>query len=372
MFFRIKPDQVFVDQNGDARKYLQPCKVATKIFIPPIIEQVRLLDASVPLFLTEGEKKAIKLNLEGFVCLSAPGVWNFHDPTLRETAGWQLRACFNTIPLKERQVFIIFDLLEFHKQDVLRAKVVLAEMLLARGARVSLLHLSDDEDTRTTTEDMGVDDYLHLYGVDRFREKIVAAAYPYPLDQALDHIGKIDDRAERTRVAGKLLGYYVLTKNPLQKEPIKEILVKNLGFSKKSVNDYDREFRQGRRGRVAPEAPRPETTDMHHEHIRWGNDREFNQRSHELCQSMHRRQLGYRIGNIPTFINAAGELCSIANLDAFRGFLADYFEFYRLDRDDNREFMSPPSSDVSVILNNPTYLQTLREIVAAPDHPVYD
>ena len=372
MFFRLKPDHASIDPTGGARKYLQPRKTATKIYIPPIMDQEKLVDCSAPLFLTEGEKKAIKMNLEGFTCVSAPGVWNFHDPTQRETAGWQLRECFGGIPLAGRQIYIVFDLLEFQKHDVLLAKVTLADMLVARGSEVRLLHLSDDEIVRGVTEDLGIDDYLSRYGVGSFREKILAGAFHYPLGGELERMVKIADGAQRERLARKLLGYYVLIKNPMQKELIKENLVKKLGFSKKFINDYDRESRRGRRNQIAITEEGSETDGKTHEHIRWGNDREFSQRCLELRQSMQRRHLGYRIGNIPTFINAAGELCSIANLEAFRGFLAEYFEFYCLDREGNREFISPPAGDVAVVFNNPTYFDTLREIVATASHPIYD
>ncbi len=61
-----------------------------------------LKDSFFPIYLTEGEFKALKLTQEGFPCLGIPGAWGFS----REK---KLLPDFEAIDLRNRKVFIILD-----------------------------------------------------------------------------------------------------------------------------------------------------------------------------------------------------------------------------------------------------------------------
>ena len=163
---RIKPDAPFTG-SGEKMKYLQPKGASTKIYFPAIVDQNALMDNKISLFVTEGEKKAIKMVKEGYTCLAAPGVWNFHDPHSSKEKR-RLKSCFDSIPLEDRRVYILFDAHEFLKKQVLTAKIALAEMLLKAGAKPYLLHLSDDERVMRSSQDIGIDDYLCRYGKEDF------------------------------------------------------------------------------------------------------------------------------------------------------------------------------------------------------------
>jgi hypothetical protein len=62
-YIRIKIDKPPVI-NGKPAKYLSPKGSSNRLYIPPGVEVV-LKDTSKPLYLTEGEKKALKAWQEG-------------------------------------------------------------------------------------------------------------------------------------------------------------------------------------------------------------------------------------------------------------------------------------------------------------------
>jgi hypothetical protein len=142
LLFRVKADNPRMDKtSGKSIKYEHPKDKPYHIYFPPIINKKNLLDKGIPLFLTEGEKKAISMCINGYVCLAGAGVWQFHS---QENSNGKrvLHEDFNKIPLKNREVVIVFDFLKFEKPNVLQAEIELAEMLHVRGAKVKFADLS--------------------------------------------------------------------------------------------------------------------------------------------------------------------------------------------------------------------------------------
>jgi len=58
-FTRIKPNTPFLDRYGKPSKYLSPKGAGNRLYIPSLITQEQLRDHKTPLYITEGEKKAL-------------------------------------------------------------------------------------------------------------------------------------------------------------------------------------------------------------------------------------------------------------------------------------------------------------------------
>ncbi len=69
-FTRLKFDK----PDAKGKRYAQAKGSGNRLYIPPMIERTSLTDSSVTLYLTEGEKKALKASQEGLACLSVSGV----------------------------------------------------------------------------------------------------------------------------------------------------------------------------------------------------------------------------------------------------------------------------------------------------------
>src|SRR5262249_56946159 len=104
-FVRIKPDKPFVDDEGHSAKYLTAKNAGNRLYIPPIYTDRIFKDASIPVILTEGEKKALKgaQELDGFLVLGLAGVWCF------KTRDQSLIDDFRMIAFKDRDVYIPYD-----------------------------------------------------------------------------------------------------------------------------------------------------------------------------------------------------------------------------------------------------------------------
>ena len=370
MFVRLKPDEPFTDQQGNRRKYLQPYRVATKIYFPPIIDQARLCDTLVPLFLTEGEKKAIKMNLEGFTCISAPGVWNFHDPT-SDKLNRRLKDCFRQIPLKDREVFIIFDALEFKKPDVLLAKLALANMLLSARAKPRLVHLSDDERVLAQEGDLGIDDYLALFGKDDFLAKVLPTAYKFGFcSDSLRLQGELSPQ-QKEKEGNKLLGYYAVA-NEFQKIEIQKILVQRVQLSKTAIRRCDLKTSRDRGSGPGGRGIRS-TTEDGKPIIDWKTERFWEQKVKDLVALLIAKRRSYLLGSIPVFIDDRGHYIHVTSPDVLSAQISEHAEInVRNDREGNRHYDALPRKDALILLSKPYFLMALPEIQATVDLPVYD
>ena len=75
-YTRLKPSKPRTDKRiGKAIKYEAPKGAGNRLYVPPGTV-AKLADPTVPLVLTEGEKKALAADQAGYACLSVPGVWS--------------------------------------------------------------------------------------------------------------------------------------------------------------------------------------------------------------------------------------------------------------------------------------------------------
>lgn len=160
-FTRIKPDIPFLDRSGRPSKYLSPKGAGNRIYVPPQIMPEQLRDCKIPLYVTEGEKKALKAAQEGLCCIAIPGVWS-----------WKQRNGNRSVPIpdldliewKIRSTYLVFDSDLRVKKEVATALYELSRELERRRAHVRKIDLPDGPGGAK----VGLDDYLVSHSVDAF------------------------------------------------------------------------------------------------------------------------------------------------------------------------------------------------------------
>lgn len=126
---RLKIFPALTDRGGYAIKYLQPKGSTPRLyFVASCLGEV--LEGGDPLWICEGEKKAICLAQLGRPAVGIAGVECWHTKGSRE-----LLADFDAIRLDGRVIELLPDNDYHHNPNVRRAIIRLGEALAARGAR---------------------------------------------------------------------------------------------------------------------------------------------------------------------------------------------------------------------------------------------
>ena len=147
-----RPDQPQPDAKGRLRKYLFPKGAGVRLDCPPRC-QPSLADPRMPLWLTEGQKKADALASHSAVAICLLGVWNFKGKN--PLGGTTLLADWDYIALKGREVRLVFDSDVVSLPGVRKALERLTEHLSRKGAAVRMVYLPP-----VAGKKVGVDDYL--------------------------------------------------------------------------------------------------------------------------------------------------------------------------------------------------------------------
>lgn len=126
-------------------KYLQPSGTPVRAYVPKGVEAYRE-KVHVPIWLTEGEKKALKLTQDGAAAIGLGGVWSFKDgdDLLADLREWNWRS---------RVVYLAFDADLGSKPQVQDALYELALRLTEKEAHVYIV-------TWDPAVGKGVDDVL--------------------------------------------------------------------------------------------------------------------------------------------------------------------------------------------------------------------
>lgn len=145
-----RPDVPRVNEQGRPRKYEKPWKSTNVIDVPPPIRH-QIGNPDIPLWITEGARKADAAVSAGLCCVSLAGVdcWRNKDTALPD---WEL------IALRDREVLVCFDNDVMTKETVRRALTRLTSFLSYRGARVKHVILPGSDGK------VGLDDYLAAGG----------------------------------------------------------------------------------------------------------------------------------------------------------------------------------------------------------------
>ncbi|MEK7848987.1 MAG: DUF3854 domain-containing protein [Chloroflexota bacterium] len=148
---QLRPDQPR-EREGRAVKYETPRGAANRLDVPPRCLQ-GLGNPSVPLWLTEGAKKADALASRGACALNIGGVWSWRGKN--QWGGLTILSDWDRIALNGRTAYLCFDSDVVDKPPVRQALRRLSEHLERKGARVHVVRLPQEGKGKT-----GIDDYL--------------------------------------------------------------------------------------------------------------------------------------------------------------------------------------------------------------------
>jgi hypothetical protein len=160
-FVQVKPDTRPAWMNG--AKYISPKGGGCRVYVPPTLAADRLANPRVPLYVTEGVKKALKACQEGLTCIALSGVDAWKDHRNGKSAPIP---DLDKITWKGRTVTIVYDSDLATKPAVRFAEFRLARELRDRGADVYAVRLPSGPNG----EKVGLDDYLCSHNVEAFCE----------------------------------------------------------------------------------------------------------------------------------------------------------------------------------------------------------
>ncbi len=134
-------------------KYELPKDAKMRIDCPTVCRPA-LADPAVPLWITEGQKKADALASIGLCALGLLGVWNWRGKN--DLGGKTVLADLDFVAWNGRDVRIVFDSDVMEKSEVQQALRRFVQVLQQRGASVAVVYLPPKDDGHK----QGVDDYL--------------------------------------------------------------------------------------------------------------------------------------------------------------------------------------------------------------------
>ena len=150
--YQYRPDNPRTNSGGKVVKYENPAGSGIRLDCPPHCQKM-LGDPSVPLWVTEGSKKADALASQGVCVISLTGVWGFKGRN--ELGGITFLSDWDYIALKDRRVYVAFDSDIVDKSEVQKALQKLAQHLENKRAKVLIVHLPGGNGAK-----VGIDDYL--------------------------------------------------------------------------------------------------------------------------------------------------------------------------------------------------------------------
>jgi hypothetical protein len=185
--------KLFYAAGQKGPKYVQKKEVPNHLYIPPLVDQTTL-DGDTRLFITEGEKKALKAAQEGILCLAIGGLWSWkHDG--------RLLSDFDSFTFNGREVFIVPDN-DWQKPDrhgyrknLNQAVRQFGLALIQKGAKVFVVHLPQSE------EKVGLDDFLCLHSPEDFLSLPTEQIRRLSLDEAIESVTFEDLQEVLNRIA---------------------------------------------------------------------------------------------------------------------------------------------------------------------------
>ncbi len=157
--YQLRPDHPRI-LSGKPLKYETPKGARMMLDAPPAARGA-LADPAVPLFVTEGVRKADAAVSAGLCCVALLGVWNFRGTNAR--GGKVALPDWESIALNGRTVFIVFDSDVMEKRAVHAALVRLKAFLESRGGVVRVIYLPPGSEGSK----VGLDDFLAAGGAVR-------------------------------------------------------------------------------------------------------------------------------------------------------------------------------------------------------------
>ncbi len=156
--FQFRPDHPRTSSRGRPVKYESPAGSSNRLDCPPRCQKT-LGNPQIPLWITEGSKKADALASRGACAISITGVWGFKGKN--EFGGITFLADWDYVALRSRTVYLAFDSDIISKELVRKALEHIGEHLKRKGATVHVIQLPQLEGQSKT----GIDDYLLRYNL---------------------------------------------------------------------------------------------------------------------------------------------------------------------------------------------------------------
>ena len=168
---QLRPDSPR-EVEGKRVKYETPQGSRMRMDCPPRVT-ADLTDASVPLWITEGVKKADAAASAGLCCIALLGVWNWRG-TRRDGSSGPLDD-WDDVTLAGRTTYVAYDSDVMTKPEVRDALQAMTVFLAGRGAQVRWIYLPEGEVNPIdgSRPKVGLDDYLSDGGTP---EDLIASA----------------------------------------------------------------------------------------------------------------------------------------------------------------------------------------------------
>ncbi len=160
--YQFRPDNPRINDKGRLIKYETPAGSFMGLDVNPWIRE-KLFDPRIPLWVTEGIRKADSGISAGLCVISLMGVWNWRGTN--QYGGTAALGDWHHIALNDRQVIIAFDSDAAENKQVYRAMYDLKAFLERRKVRVSAVYIPpriyvDEHTGEERQEKVGLDDYL--------------------------------------------------------------------------------------------------------------------------------------------------------------------------------------------------------------------
>ena len=153
---QIRPDDPRT-RDGKPVKYETPFHARNILDVHPD-RAISIRDPRETLFITEGVRKGDALASRGHTAISLSGVWGWIGRN--DAGGTMALPSWRDVPLKGREVRIVFDSDAATNSKVQEAEKSLAEYLAGKGANVTTLRIPAGPDGGK----IGIDDYLGTGG----------------------------------------------------------------------------------------------------------------------------------------------------------------------------------------------------------------
>lgn len=171
--YQYRPDGPRLNGSGKPVKYETSVGRGLVVDVPPPIRD-RISDPAVPLWVTEGARKADAAVTAGLCCVALLGVYGWRGSNGQ--GGKTALACWESIALNDRDIYLCFDSDVMTKREVAQALDRLGQFLASRGAKVRFVYLPDDTSSESVVSNggfsresakVGLDDFLAAgHGVD--------------------------------------------------------------------------------------------------------------------------------------------------------------------------------------------------------------
>lgn len=179
---QVRADRPRASKDGDPIKYETTKGAVARLDCHPRAQPL-LADPSVPLWVTEGAKKADALVSRGVVAVNVAGVFSFAGHALPD---------WDDVALEGRTVYVAYDSDVSSKPEVRKALRRISDFLRRRGARVLVVNLPGGPGGTK----VGADDYLAEGGD---LDELEREAKPYDLDDDPDVQRELDLLRVKTR-----------------------------------------------------------------------------------------------------------------------------------------------------------------------------